>query len=459
MSRIRAALLASIALCLGCEEDACSASAIGARLDAARAGDVVEIGACHVRGALIVPAGVVLAGAGRGVTIVERDGGGQAIDLVPGPSAEAPTTVRDLEVVASSGHGIRAVDGGYASIVRVGVEVSAGIAIAARDLEGLTIESVSIEGGLDAGAAAALPYRAGPEDGGSYGLVLIRVGAASAPAQVIDLAMGEVGPWGGLVDGGALRAERLEIGSSVGIGLQAIDADVELVDTSVTGVAQGRQTLPAIGVVISGSGGLDTERLTVRDVGGLGVLQVGAAGAHRDLLVEACTRGGVWMQSAPSLAILGASRVVGAGVAGIAAIEVGSVVIEGARVEGTVRGLTIPDGTMGAVEAGDGIVLRGTIGSASLTDLMLSSNARVGLLIDGPGDALDRIDVAGVSVSSEGAGLGAIAQAAGAVVPGGTWDGGIVRSGAAVANDAALATPLAVPGPVPLGAIPAPFIE
>jgi len=80
-----------------------------------------------------------------------------------------------------------------------------------------------------------------------------------------------------------------------------------------------------------------------------------------------------------------------------------------------------------------------------VSDLVLSANERVGLLLELGGGSTSSVSVAGVSVDGTGSAFGAVAQN-GTLEAG--WDSGVTRAGDTALNDAAFAGALDVAGAV-----------
>lgn len=212
----RSLLLLALSLLSACDDDPCGRDAIQRRLDAALSGEVVQVGACRVDGRLRVPEGVILEGSGNEATTVV---GG--IDLVPSPSA--PTTARALRVESASGVAVRISGAGGFALSELEVVIERGVGIGAMDVTSGTMSSVSIRGGVDAVAGTTLAPGAGP-DVGSFGLVLLRAGSAAERIEVVDLEMGDAGPWGTILDSSAMRWTSGELRTITGVAVQVTDS-------------------------------------------------------------------------------------------------------------------------------------------------------------------------------------------------------------------------------------------
>ncbi|MCB9540117.1 MAG: hypothetical protein H6704_28225 [Myxococcales bacterium] len=344
-------------------------------------GDTVRLAEATYTADVDVPPGVTLAGAGATVVGTTR-----ACLQAGGPrTALLGVTLR----------GAFSARGGPLKLAEVTVEAARGVGVQLTDAE-TEVETLTVLG---------LPLE------------------AAAP-QAIDPARTPVA--GVLVEGGTFAADGLRVEGSVGFGVVLREVESTVVDGVVerfwgTGVLVegGQATLTevqvddgrtgsdvslvrAFGVVASAGAALTTSDLQVQGVDGVGVLQVGATGAHRQPTVRDNGGPGFWVQDAADrgvagLSVTGGTLIANAG-AGIALRDAGDVVIADTTVEATGALLAL-DG-IDPTPVADGLQVTAPSGLLALRGLQLLDNPRAGLLIDGEGADAPTFDVAQVTVRS-----------------------------------------------------------
>lgn len=427
------AVLTLASLLAGCDPSLCSEGALTRALAEARAGDVVEVGPCEVRGAFTVPAGVLVRGAGPESVLGSVEGGAPVLDLAPGAS----TRIEALTLaVDHGGYGVRGHAAQQLVVRAVRVEVTRGIALGFRDSE-VSIADVDLRGPITAENAATAPRE--PALTGAFGLTAVGSSLSVAALRARGFAVGAVALEGGeleWLDPDELEDVEATLGAAIGLfGVTAVLDGVE-----VSGVLAGFDR-PGFAIVAAPSSTGAPTDLIARDVRIANGAGYGVLGHGSDIVLEGVTIDGLGLVGAhvQSGGSLRASDVAvrGSGGAGLVALDQDSIVLERSSFsEQRVASLT--SGAL-TVRAADGVHVRRTSASAPAmqlvaSDLVLVDNARAGLLLDGADAAPAQLSLLRVRVSaSEPSAYGAIAQRT-SVAP--DWDAEIVREGVAIANDA-----------------------
>lgn len=433
---VLAGLLASTVA--GCAETECDASSLRAELEAARAGDVVEVGACTVDGSFAVPAGVTLRGAGAGRSTL-RGAGGVVVEL--GAAGDVAARLEDLTVVSEGCAGVVVRGDGEAALSRVSVEATRGLGIGAEGLAGLSLSDVQVTGPLAGGAVPSVvplpPYDCASADPATHGLVVVDVGTAT----LRDVDSEGFAAFGALF----VRSEVDWIGGQVsehlGTGLEVYGGSARLEALTLCRARQGMAPIESFNGFFGGDAEISTSGLLVCEGEAFGLMQDGGRATHVGLVARDNGFAAVWAQNASVLSVTGAgTELLRNGFAGIAALDVGEVSVADATVGGTEL-RTVTSGMAGSVQAGDGVhLVRSPMVAAR--DLQLLDNQRVGLLLDLGGEASVGLSVTGVLAEGTGEQLGAVAQ--NGTVPDG-WDEGVTRRGAPEVNDPAFS------GRLPIG--------
>lgn len=452
-STVRSTLAVALLLAAACSDDPCDAAALREALEGASPGETVSLGACRVTGAFTVPAGVVLAGSGEESVIV-GSGDGPAVTLVPGAQ---PAILRRARIESRSGIGVRAAGEGAVEIHDVTVHVTTGIGVGVRDVDVLAMSGVTIDGPVTPETADDVAPRA-DTDTGSFGLVLVDVASDAAAAVLSDVLVQDLGPWGAILirsfvewtGGGASRV--------VGTSVLVSDGRALLRSVEVSDVFQGVQPLPPYGLAVTGTATVETDALSISGSEGIGLLQAGTEGVHTALSASGNRFGAVWVQDSARFELAGASVLADNRLAGVVLVRSRNASIEGARIERTEPQVSIYGEAVG-VEAADGVQVLDPTGPVALSDVTLSDNGRVGLLVSLGTAPIDRLSLANVAVTGAGAALGAVAQNDAGLIPSGTWDTGVVRDTTTAANDPMVAAPLGVLGGLPATNLPASAVD
>lgn len=442
------ALLVLFSLCAtstsGCGDDGdtpselCDAASLEAALESAAAGDVVTLGACDIDGSFTVPAGVELRGAGASSSTIHA-AEGAAVTLGTGTGT---TRLADLSVTSDGDAAIVAQGTGAGAIELADLQVDAtlGIGIGVEDVASLSIDGVEATGPVDPSNAESLEPPWVPDEVATVGLAVFRVPTVTvATSSVTGFASAAVV----LVESGTSWTGG-EVRQNLGVGLMVSAGTATLSNLAITDTLAGAGLYPAYGAVCARGASLTTSGLSVSNTEGPGVLHDDCDADHTDLTSEDNERAGAWAQNAGTFRLTGSSsQIVRNGLAGIWIAAVDAVEIAGVQVADTLLVPTIPDGQASPVDMGDGLLIRDTTGSVTLTDLTISNNGRAGILIDLGGGSSAGYTFDSVSVDGTGDQLGCIGQN-GELLEG--WAAGVERLGATAVNDAAVVDPLGVTG-------------
>lgn len=447
--KLQLSLLSLLAFTLfGCSPSGvCTASELTAALAEAAPGDTVLLGACPISGAFTVPAGVAVEGT-TGTVLTSIEGSAPILDV----SVATGSRVDGVELaVDHGGMGIRGRGEGTLSLSRLTIRVTRGIGVGLRGV-GAELRDVEVSGPIT--EANALFASTNPAETGTVGLVMAEVGAGSvsiARLHVSGFSVAAVAVGGGtLTWEGSVVANQVDVDSTgaLGIGLFGTHATLTsvAVENMFSGLGQPGVAI-AVGPDASGAGTLDATELSVESGEGYGIF----ADHARVTLTTAAFSGlglaGVRIQggtlSATDLDCMGN------GGAGILAIDAESIEVERGRLDAQ---RNVPFNTaIGSQTIGDGLeIVRDPMSGdlappldLRLVDVTFAGNERAGLVLDAANGAIARLELIGVSVTSEGTGLGAITQRAS---PDAGWDAMVSRSGAALTNDATFTDTISVLG-------------
>lgn len=445
-------LAISVASLSGCGGPAvCTASGLAAALEGAAPGDVVELEACTVEGAFVVPDGVTLEGV-PGSVLASVEGGQPVLRT----TTATEVTLRGLAIeVRHGGVGVRVDGTGMAHLESLTLEVSRGIGVG-LDACSASLDGVSLDGPVDAGNAISTSLS--PDETGAYGIV-----GRSLEGQTVTLRDVHVAGFavaGATFGGGTIDWEGRDDGPDVeatrGLGIALFGGTATLSSVEVVGMLSA-PTLTTSGIAAIGELDVTASGLVVRDGDGFGLFSEGAdvevtGGTFTDLGLSALR-----IQRGSLLAT--GLTVTGNGGAGILAIDASSVTVEDADIDGQ-RLVRLPSGIT-SVEVGDGIeVVRDETStdapalSLRLIDVRMSGNARTGLLIDAADGPVDSVVLERIAVDAPDGATGAIRQRT--AVPAG-WDDMVTRSGAAI-DDATFGGRYDSVGiMMPPGIVPPPF--
>ena len=431
-------------LAYGCG-DPCDAADVRARLSAATSGDVVTLPACRLEVALEVPAGVTLRGTGASELVGPGDG--PAVTL--GTGAGSPTILEDVTIhshhtaVLARGEGDATIDG-----VTIDAQTGVGLRLEAGGTTHVldsTVRGTVTEANRDESRWLSVTSSEAPTHGllASRGtLVLERSRIEGFAWLAAALGTGtEAGP-----DPVDVTIRESTVGHGLGVGIATRARTFTLEDTAVEDVWTGVRGWPSYGVFVE-TGAITSSRLALSRCDAYGLVQIAGEAMHTAPTITTTGDVGVWLGEDVTATIAGpGARIEDTAFSALTAVDATRVTLRDVEIT-SVRSVRRTVLVRGSIEIGDGIEL---VGSAfSLSNVSISGAERLGLLLDASA-TFTAADLSGVTVTSEGAGLGAIlgsvdrvAEEASpsAAVPG--WDTGITRAGAAIANDPAFTGSLA----------------
>lgn len=496
---------------VGCgEEGICEAGELASAVRGASAGDTVRVGACRVRAALELPAGVTLTGVSRRESVLVVDEGTIGIRMQDADGAR----VRSLTIESSGNLGVLGRGPGAIVMERVTVRARRGVGIGFDGTTDLTLRDVSVTGlvtmeNADDGAFRNVRPRATILEGeicempstecadgetrpatcagcealqqvcfcglwhlviATDGIALFGVrralfedvtvrGFAGGAVTVRDTTIAEeIVPASFVWNRGAA-------GDGIGVGLFVIggvETTMDRIDLLHTWES-ARGAPPYAAFFLGGAARpARVASTSTRVVGNdrYGMFHVRTSGSHTDLTATENGDAAVWIRESTDFEIRGAT-VSDNALGGIVANGVDRLVIADATVERTIEG-SIFLGGLRTLRVGDGIHLIDAVADTRLERVTLRDNAKVQLLVDlgagmGEGLVFDTVMVDGTAMQ-----LGAVGGATDAMgvltaAPVGSWnDASITRLGATAANDAAagltadaaiVSTPDAAPRP------------
>lgn len=430
-----------------CGGSECPSPDLATRLAAARSGDVVSIAGCApVRGHFVVPGGVTLAGPGT----IEGDGA-TAVTLETG--AGQTTTLREVTIVsATSGSGviagIEARGEGTAVLDAASVEARVGVA-AALGAAHQEVRDCHFRGEVTATNASDtrwLAPRASSE--ATHGVIVSRGTLSLTASEIVgfpEIGLG-LGAAQGTMTVGEVDATvtTTTFGHGLGVAISSSARTLALTDVRIEALETGVRGWPSYALLLV-DGDVTSERLSIADADGFGIVEVAGSSSHRALAIDRTGDVGIWAGTDVSLTVSEGSHLTGTSFAAITAVDAAGLSVSDTTIDG-VRVVRRVVGVRGAIDVGDGIDLVGT--SPTLARVAITGAGRAGLVADRSTLAPERITE--TSVQAEGTSLGAVVgdidragESFTAVsVPG--WDQGITRLGTAAANDAAFTATLAV---------------
>lgn len=376
-------------------------------LASATAGERVCLPEGIFEGSFDVPAGVVLCGAGVGLTRLVGPPGQPTLRLTPG-DATRPTTVTTLSVQSNGDYGIRAVGPGDVNLVDLEVIVpTAGAGIGVESLTALRLRNVDVRGPVTPVSAGLACAEADISVVPTHGVVAVLV--ESVEGSEVDIS-------------GFSHAGMLAVSSGLALTDSYMTANFKAGLVVFGGTADLRNvTIGAAreGAIFAGGADVNTSNLSVSGSETVGILQSQATVTHTDLLAEANAEGALLVQNSGGFAVTN-GVVRNNGLTGIAALSSSGVSLVRAEITNTTLG--------------DGIELLGSTTGVTLERVGLSDNARVGILFDLEGESFDGTGIQSIDIAGTGTQLGAIALN-GDIVPG--WDANIRRSDIVADNDSA----------------------
>jgi hypothetical protein len=395
---------------------------LSSALQRARSGDTIDLGRCTLNASFTVPAGVSLVGEGSDVTRIEAPAGSPALVIMPGSTA---TQIAQLSVDSGSRVAILARGSGKVAIRDVKVDVRLGIGIGVEAVDVLAMSSVSIAGPVTASNASAIPPAVTSTESATYGLVLVRVRSA----ELDDLAVNGFASAGALFSSSTVAWSRGNASSNLGLGVYVEAGQATLTDVAIDHTMQGLGLIPAYAGAFTRTARVDTHRLHVGSGEGFGLLQDSGTARHLDLDAEDNTGAAVWSQHAASVEVSG--TLARNGFAGVVAVDSQMVSVHDATIDSTQKVVRILEET-GTIQVGDGVQLVRSADGAHLSQVSLSNNGRVGVLLElGGATAVPSVFDHVIVTASTGAFGAVIEDGMGAS----GWDSGITRMGVDAAAD------------------------
>jgi hypothetical protein len=269
-----------------------------------------------------------------------------------------------------------------------------------------------------------------------YGIFLERT-----PATLTGVDVGGFASFGAVFRGAPVTWTGGAVSDNLGVGVRAIESEMELTDVSVSGTLEGLRGTPAYAIAATDATDVTTTGLLLADNERYGLVMIGGSAHHTDLVAEGNDDVALWISEASAVEVTGpATRFTGNAFSSIVLATSANVRISGGTVE-TTRATERVVGEFGALRVGDGLHLLEGVTGATFEDLVLRGNERAGLLLDIGAGGLPTFT--GVGVSGSGSALGAIAgmdDGSGSLTPGAPagWDTGIARDAITLANDAAV---------------------
>jgi hypothetical protein len=448
---VRGPLLALLGVALGLASlatgcgDPCDAADVRARLAAAVAGDVVTLPACRLEVSLEVPAGVTVRGTDGSHLVGPTDGPAVTLDT----GAVGPAALEDVTITARH-TGVLVRGEADARLETVTVEAESGVALRLEAAGTTRILDATLRGTVtEANRDESRWLSVTASDAPTHGLV------ASRGTLVIERSRIEGFAWlaAALGTGTGAGPDPLDVtirastlGHGLGVGVATRARTFTLEDTAVEDVWTGVRGWPSYGVFVE-SGAITSSRLALRRCDAYGLVQIAGEAMHTAPTITTTGDVGVWLGEDVTATIAGpGARIEDTAFSALTAVDATRVTLRDVDIA-SVRSVRRTVLVRGGIEIGDGIEL---VGSAfSLSNVSITGAERLGLLVDASA-SFSASDLSGVTVTSEGAGLGAILgsvdrvaeeAAPSTAMPG--WDTGITRAGAAIANDPAFTGSLA----------------
>jgi hypothetical protein len=425
--------------CDGESSAICDADQLTAALESAGPGDTVRVGACRVEGAFTVPAGVALVGEGPSASTLVSNGRRPVVRVEPGSPG---TRLADLAVESDANYGVFIAAGtGSATVERVIVSTTRGVALGAQGTAGLVLSDVELRGPVT--RENQLSYGVGPvpDSAPTHGLVLVEV----ASAELTNVTATGFALFGALIvestttwrGGGAPR--------NMGNGLMVHAGTAHLEDLDFSGTFGDYLLMPAYGAVFAADAVVDTVNLTVSDGANFGLLHDHATVTHQGLKASNNVHAAVWVQNCPSIVMTGTgTEILDNGLGGVVTVDTPEVTLEDATISRTAI-VRRTYGETGTRDVGAGIELiragrdaGTTLAGVTLRNLNIENNAQVGVMfqLGGGGSTAGLVVEGDVNVTRDAV---ANPEAYGVVAQGGTeaagWDDAISRDGETATRD------------------------
>jgi hypothetical protein len=407
-----------------CGGDLCDAVELSDTLASSSPGDTVTVGNCIVSGNFVVPKGVTLTGLGSSKSRLKSTSGSDPLLLLE-TAANETTRVQDLSLESLGRAGVLARGDGAIELSSLALTVARGIGIGAGAIASARLTGVSLLGPVTQQNASFLPEVVTATDSATFGVAF-----AETEVELTGVDVRGFGSAGAAFIAADASWQDGTLEDNFPIGIYASEGALALDGLEVCRTIQGARP-SAFGGFFS-QADVATSGMTVCENEGYGLFHLGRAASHLALDAGGNNHAAVWGQSMSSLSVEG--TITDNSFAGIVAASVMRVEVRNTTVSSTRIIRKIFD-TYGARFVGDGIQLVYPIADATLEDVTLAGNQRVGLLIDLGGGSLANLAFDGVSATVTSTVQGGVVLQNGAAPA--TWDSGVTRNGTTDAADRA----------------------
>jgi hypothetical protein len=423
----------------------CASDATAARIAALGAGETLELAStCVVSGALTVPAGATV----RGGTFML--GRADSVTLTASADGTPLTTLEGARITGGSERSsVRVLGSGSARIADTTFEIERGTAIGV-DGARVEVQDVDIVGNIDPARVLDVPDPAPPDRFATYGVAVIHGGSVTITGgRIARLASAAI-----VCTDATLALTDVVLDENRGAGLLAFTCEVRATRVEVTRTL----ALPGVGIALFDGSTLATgESLHLHDASGYGLFASASTISLTHPVVERMAQAGVWAENGASLTITDGMFDDNAGAA-VAAVGASLLDVRTTMVVGTRSALLPTSEGAGADRFADAIHVAQLSSQAcvvSIADVVLIDNERVGLVLDGGGDAV-ALTVARTRIEGTESALGAVAQNVDELPP--TWDADVMRIGSPLSLDPAAGVLIVSDGSGAVGVLMPPTI-
>jgi len=409
MKRLLYVLMIASLMLSACSDDGskvCTdADCLTSALADARSGATVQVSGT-VEGNFTVPAGVTIEGTG-GAAILKSAGTGPVLSVTADGEG---TAIRNLSVEGGSTGGIYAVGNGALTLSNLDISVTGGFCIKVMEIDSLTASNLSLSGNVTEDIQGTIQAKPNGDVWALAGMAVVKVGAA----DLINIDATGFASCGVLLHRTPTTWTGGEMSEMVGSGVHVDgQAAVTLKDISSHDI-WGGATPFGYGLVASSNAEVNTEGISSQDNFVAGILLDHATGTHVDAVVNGNQSRGVWIQhcgqagGGPSVVFSGTGTNLdnNSGV-GFGVYYSAGVSLSDTRVDGTLPANHIPYGQeAGMVEIGDAIEITYS-DELTFTNLVLDSNTRAGVVVDGRDDQgaaghVTNVTFTNVTISGDG---------------------------------------------------------
>ena len=419
--------LASMLTAISCGGDICDAGDLASALIASQSGDTVAIGNCIVTGNFVVPPGVTVTGLGKTKSRLVSEIESDPLLLLETGTGD-PTHIQELGLESLGRAAILTRGDGAIALEYLGITVSRGLGIGSGGTSSVQISGVTLLGPVTRASAGNLSPTTTATETATFGIAFANTdveltgvdiqGFGFAGAAFIDT---DVDWRDGIVT------------ENHPIGIYASGAQLSLAEIEVSSTFQGTRPA-AFGGFFDGSE-VETTDVSLIDGEGYGLFHLGGTASHLAFSASGNNHAAIWGQSMSSLSVEGTIN--DNAFAGIVAASVDQLTLSNVTVSNTNTVRKLFD-TYGAREIGDGIQLVYPIMSATVENVTLENNGRIGMLLELAGQTLGGITFTNVSATVTSTVQGGVVAQNG-TAPGG-WDSGVTRNGTTDAADRSFGT-------------------